>query len=61
MPRVVAFGKRQHGELLETLHSVELDDWRRFGKIPQAEEKLSFAKTESAPFAEHHGDALPHR
>jgi hypothetical protein len=26
-------------ELLETMHSIELDDWGRFGKIRQAEEK----------------------
>jgi hypothetical protein len=26
-------------ELLDTMHSVELDDWGRFGKIRQAEEK----------------------
>jgi len=26
-------------ELLETMHSEELDDWGRFGKIRQAEEK----------------------
>ena len=26
-------------EPLETMHSVELDDWGRFGKIRQAEEK----------------------
>jgi hypothetical protein len=26
-------------ELLETMHSFELDDWGRFGKIRQAEEK----------------------
>jgi len=26
-------------ELLETMHSVELDDWGRFGKVRQAEEK----------------------
>jgi hypothetical protein len=26
-------------QLLETMHSVELDDWGRFGKIRQAEEK----------------------
>src|SRR6478672_4550495 len=26
-------------ELLETIHSIELDDWGRFGKIRQAEEK----------------------
>ena len=25
--------------LLETMHSVELDDWGRFGKVRQAEEK----------------------
>jgi hypothetical protein len=26
-------------ELLETIHATELDDWGRFGKIRQAEEK----------------------
>jgi hypothetical protein len=26
-------------ELLETMHQTELDDWGRFGKIRQAEEK----------------------
>jgi len=26
-------------ELLETMHQTELDDWARFGKIRQAEEK----------------------
>jgi hypothetical protein len=26
-------------ELLETMHAIELDDWGRFGKIRQAEEK----------------------
>jgi hypothetical protein len=26
-------------ELLDTMHSIELDDWGRFGKIRQAEEK----------------------
>jgi|SRR5579864_3649684 len=26
-------------ELLETMHQTELDDWSRFGKIRQAEEK----------------------
>ena len=26
-------------ELLETMHSIELDDWGRFGKMRQAEEK----------------------
>jgi len=26
-------------ELLETMHGVELDDWGRFGKVRQAEEK----------------------
>jgi hypothetical protein len=26
-------------ELLDTMHSTELDDWSRFGKIRQAEEK----------------------
>jgi len=26
-------------ELLETMHATELDDWGRFGKIRQAEEK----------------------
>jgi hypothetical protein len=26
-------------ELLETMHSAELEDWGRFGKIRQAEEK----------------------
>jgi hypothetical protein len=26
-------------ELLETMHSIELNDWGRFGKIRQAEEK----------------------
>jgi hypothetical protein len=26
-------------DLLETMHSIELDDWGRFGKIRQAEEK----------------------
>jgi hypothetical protein len=26
-------------ELLEIMHSIELDDWGRFGKIRQAEEK----------------------
>jgi hypothetical protein len=26
-------------ELLEKMHSIELDDWGRFGKIRQAEEK----------------------
>jgi hypothetical protein len=26
-------------ELLETMHQTELDDWGRFGKVRQAEEK----------------------
>jgi hypothetical protein len=26
-------------EFLETLHQIELDDWGRFGKVRQAEEK----------------------
>jgi hypothetical protein len=26
-------------KLLETMHSIELDDWGRFGKIRQAEDK----------------------
>jgi hypothetical protein len=26
-------------EFLETLHAIELDDWGRFGKVRQAEEK----------------------
>jgi hypothetical protein len=26
-------------ELLETMHSIELDDWGRFGKIRQAEDR----------------------
>lgn len=26
-------------ELLETMHTIELDDWGRYGKIRQAEEK----------------------
>jgi len=26
-------------ELLETMHATELEDWGRFGKIRQAEEK----------------------
>jgi hypothetical protein len=26
-------------ELLETMHAMELEDWGRFGKIRQAEEK----------------------
>ena len=26
-------------ELLEALHGMELDDWARFGKVRQAEEK----------------------
>jgi hypothetical protein len=38
-------------ELLDTMHTTELDDWGRFGKIRQAEEKRLRDPDDGAPRA----------
>ncbi|HEX4603620.1 MAG TPA: hypothetical protein VH724_06475 [Candidatus Angelobacter sp.] len=36
-----------NGELLETMHNTELDDWNRYGKVGQAREKELRGKDEA--------------